>query len=227
MKFIGSLQGFAAMRVRLEEYLPQKGIIHNDLIELIRSRYEFQIFPQLTPGMRQLQIFTFAMGKFPTGDEQFAIGQLAMKEDGDIVLTITTEQAALVLADLVELLDENLGYRLAEANKIFSYVSNLVVEFDLDIMTSGAEKFSGISDAINTFRTGMPVSTIKRLVFGHGPIAETNDPLIAVESADFLIERRTGSPYEANRFFSSAPLQTIEHLELLERIEQIVKNHAD
>jgi hypothetical protein len=226
MKFIGSLQGFAAMRVRVEEYLPQKGIIHNDLIELIRSRYEFQIFPQLTPGMRPLPMFTFAMGKFLAEDDQFAIAQLAMKEDGDIVGTITTEQAALVLADLVKLLDENLGYRLAEANKIFSYVSNLVVEFDLDIMTGGGEKFSRIADAINTFRTGMPVSNLKRLVFGHGPITETNDPLIAVESADFLIERRTGIPYEANRYFSSAPLQTIEHLALLERIEQIV-SHAD
>jgi len=226
MRLIGYLQGFAAMREKVEEYLPERGIVQRELVELVRTRYEFQVFPQLGPGVLPQPTLLFAGGKFPGDGDSFGIYQLAMKEDGDVVVATTTEQADKVLNDLVNLLDVNLGYRLGTARITTRYVSNMVVEFD-----KGFEDYivslSKMASAINDLRVGRPAFNIKRISFGEGGITETNDPLALVEASDFLIERRTGTSYEANRYFCSAPLPTAEHLSLLERIEAIARGDVD
>jgi hypothetical protein len=222
MKLIGYLQGFSAMREKLEEYLPRTGVIPRDQIELIRTRYQFQAFPQFAPGTLPPATMLFVAGKFPSDDAPFAINQLAMKEDGDVVMATTTEQADIVLEDLVKLLDSNLGYRLGTSNRKISRLSNLVVEFD-DALENYIGKLSEITRVINDVRSGKPEFNIKRLAFGQGGIVDAADPLVAVEIADLLIERRSGTPYEANRYFCSAPMGTTEHLQLLERIEAIVR----
>jgi hypothetical protein len=222
MKLIGYLQGFSAIREKVEEYLPTTGVMPRDQIELVRARYQFQVFPQLAPGMLPPAMMLFVVGKFPSDDAPFAINQLAMREDGDVVVATTTEQADTVLEDLVKLLDAKLGYRLSSSNKIISHLSNLVVEFD-DGLENCIGKLSEIAKAINDARSGKPEFNIKRLAFGQGGIVDSTDPLVAVETADFLIERRSGTPYEANRYFCSAPMSTTEHLQLLERIEAIVR----
>jgi hypothetical protein len=85
-------------------------------------------------------------------------------------------------------------------------------------------KLSEIAKAINDGRSGKLEFNIKRLAFGQGGIVDSAaDPLVAVEIADFLIERRSSMPYEANRYFCSAPLSTTEHVQLLERIEEIAR----
>src|SRR5271169_2347490 len=116
MKLIGHLQGFAAMREKIEEYLPERGVVQRELVELVRTRYEFQAFPQLPPGVLLPPPWLFAGGKFTGNGDSFGIYQLAMKEDGDVVVTTTTEQADQVLKDLVKILDDSLGYRLRSAH---------------------------------------------------------------------------------------------------------------
>jgi hypothetical protein len=226
MKLIGYLQGFAAMREKVEEYLPERGVVQRELVELVRTRYEFQAFPQLGPGVLPQPTLLFAGGKFPGDGDSFGIYQLAMKDDGDVVVATTTEQADQVLSDLVNLLDVNLGYRLGTAHNKTSYVSNMVVEFDKDFEYY-IVSLSKMASAINDLRVGMPIFSVKRISFGEGGITETNDPLAAVERGDFLIERRTGTAYDANRYFCSAPLPTAEHLRLLERLEAIMLGDAD
>lgn len=222
MKLVGYLQGYAAMREKIEEYIPITGVTQRDVIELVRARYQFQVFPQFASGMIPPQMLVFAGGKFPSDDVPFSIGQLAMKEDGDVVVTTTTEQANAVLEDLVKLLDENLDYRLSSSDKSISYLSNLVVEFD-EGLENYIGKLSEMAKAINDALSRKLDFNIKRLAFGQGGVTETADPLIAVEIADFLIERRSSTPYERNRYFCSAPLGTTEHVQLLERIEAVVR----
>jgi hypothetical protein len=225
MKLIGHLQAFAAIREKVEEYLPTRGVIQREVIELVRTRYEFQAFPQLAPGGMFPQILFFVGGKFSGNGESFAINQIMMKEDGDVVVATTTEQASHVLNDLVKLLDDNLGFRLRIAHGGIRYLSNVVVEFDKGFENS-IISLSRMASAINEMRVGMPAFNIKRLSFGRDGIAETNDLLVSIENADFLIERRAGTAYEANRYFCSAPLPTADHLRLLEQIEAIARGDA-
>jgi hypothetical protein len=214
------------MRERVEEYLPRTGSLPREQIELVRTRYAFQQFPQLLVGMPLPPTFVFTHGKFQDERDSFAIFQLSMKADGDIVLATTTEQAERVLDDLVQLLDTHLGFRLSTAQKTKSFVSNVVVEFDKGL-ENDISALSRIADAINRLRIGMPALNIKRLAFGlSSGGGEPTDPLLAVEQADFLIERRADMPYEANRYFCSAPLSTTDHIRLLEGLEAVIRGEA-
>src|SRR5579864_2459814 len=173
------------MRERVEEYLPPCGMVPREQVELVRARYAFQQFPQILPGMQVPPVFVFTHGKFSIDEIPFAITQLTMKSDGDVVVATTTEQAERVLDDLVTLLDSNLGYRLEASHKTKSFVSNVLVEFATAVENHIAA-LSRISEAINTLRPNMPPVNIKRLAFGlGGGSGEPTDPLLAVEQADF------------------------------------------
>jgi hypothetical protein len=221
MRLIGALQGYAAFRESVEEYLPKRGVIQQEMIALVVGRYNFQGFPRLPPGTPPQPLSIFTSGKFPE-EPSFAISQLAMTLNGDIAVAVTTEQADLVLNDLCRLLDEGLGFRLGSAGMRKSYLSNIVVEFD-DGFDRYIEKLGNMIRVINHFRPGKPEFNVKRLAFGVGDISQTNDPLLSVEESEFLIERRQGSPYESNRYYCSAPMSTTDHIRVLEQIEAIAR----
>jgi hypothetical protein len=144
-----------------------------------------------------------------------------MTVDGDIAIATRTEQANLFLDDLMRVLDENLGYRLRSGKVTKSFLSNVVVEFDKSL----EEYFEAISKmvaVINDARPGRSPFNIKRLGFGEMDISPLQtDPLVTVERADFVIERRVGHPFEENRYFCTAPMTTEDHVRVLERIEAI------
>jgi hypothetical protein len=227
MRFIGALQGYAAYIEREEEYAPERGAVQTELIEFIRNRYGFQGFPTLSPGTMPLPILLFVGGKFSHGDDAFAVGQFLMAQNADMVVTVTTEQAELVLDDLVSALDEHLGFRLGQATKQKLLLSNVVVEFERGLETM-IDKLSKMAVAINHLRPGMPEFNLKRLAFGTGDVlGQSSDPIAIVRHADFLIERRQGLSYEANRYFCSAPMHTADHIRALERIEAIAREGSD
>lgn len=226
MRLVGRLQGYAAYIELPEEYAPEKGTIQSDLIEFVRNRYGFHGFPTPPPGSMPLSMLLFGGGKFTDGERSFSIGQLLMAQNADMVVTVTTEQAEIVLNDLVAALDQKLGYRLATANKQKLLLSNVVVEFAPGL-EENIDKLSKMASVINELRPGKSPFNIKRLAFGEGDVQGlSNDPIAIVRNADFLIERRQGLPYETNRYFCSAPMHTEDHIQALERIEAIAAEKA-
>jgi len=224
MKFIGPIQGIAAYRKPPEEYQPDKGMLPQELVELVRATYGFQSFPQLQPNTPIQASQDFQMGRFSTDEESYVINRLIMTIDGDIAIATRTEQADLFLDDLMRLLDENLGYRLRVGAIRKRFVSNLVVEFDHGL-ENYLVKLSEIIGVINEFRPAerLPFN-IKRLSFGEMDIfPPPADPLVLIEKGDFIIERRTAHPFEENRYFCSAPMTTEDHIRVLERIEAVAR----
>jgi hypothetical protein len=228
MRLIGHVNGIVAYRVPLEEYQPLVGALPHDLIPLVQNRYQFQTFPIFTPGDQLPNIFSFAIGRFPSETDSFAISQLVMMQDGDIAAAVLTEQAERVLDDLARLLDENLGYRLQTAKRAKSYASNLVVQFDQGL-EQYIDKLSRMASVINDLRPNAVRFNIKRLGFGTVDVAPPalNNPLLAVEKIEFQIERRVMQPFEENRYFCSAPLSSIDHVRALEQIEAIARGEAN
>jgi hypothetical protein len=220
MRLIGSLQGYAAFREVVEEYQPERGIVQNDMIALIVERYQFQGFPRLAPGAPPLPSLVFGAGKFESGEQSFAIAQLAMFAHGDVAITVTTDQAELVLNDLIQLLDKELGFRLGSANKKKRFLSNIVVEFDAGLEIY-LDKLIKMEAAIAA--AGLENAKLKRLAFGEGDVQQTNDVIVMIETADFLIERRQGAAYDQNRYFCSAPMSTSDHFRVLQLIESIAR----
>jgi hypothetical protein len=223
MKLIGPLQGIAAYRKPPEEYQPETGILPHDMIELIRFAYGFHIFPQLQPNTPPPASTEFQGGRFSANGSSFVINRLIMTLDGDIAIATRTEQADLFIDDLIRLLDENLGFRLRIGNLTKSFVSNVVVEFD-NGLEEYLEPLSKMIAVINDARPGRSPFNIKRLAFGEADTSPPpTDPLIIIERADFVIERRAGRPLEENRYFCTAPMATEDHIRILERIEAIAR----
>ena len=222
MKLIGILHGIAAYREAQEEYSPPNGVDPRDQIELVKTAYQFQVFPTLMPGSPPPHPLNFISGKYSSGENIFNINQIMMVLEGDIVMAPDTDKADLVLENLISILDENLGYRLKTANKTKSYVSNVVVEFDKGL-EEHLHVIARMEEEINASRPGKPSFKIKRIGFGGENSAPLTDPLLAVEATEFLIERRASRPFSDNRYFSSAPLRTADHIQALERIEAIFR----
>jgi hypothetical protein len=224
MKLIGPLQGIAAYRTSVEEYQPETGMLPQELTELVRTAYGFQSFPQFHANAPLPAIQDFQMGRFSTDGESYVINRLIMTIDGDIAIATRTEQADLFLDDLRRLLDEKLGYRLRDAAIRKRFVSNIVIEFDRGLELYLA-KLSEIMSVINDSRPAeRSPFNIKRLSFGgmdtYPPSA---DPLVLLERADFTIDRREGHRFEENRYFSSAPMTTQDHIRVIEQIEAIAR----
>jgi hypothetical protein len=226
MKIIGSLQGHVAYKEAREEYQPLHGATYNDIINAVVQRYGFQSFPRILPGMPISPIMTFASGKYNHEGMSFAIAQLIMTEGGDVVLANSTEAAEIVLDDLIKTLDERLGFRLQQAHKEKLIVSNVVVEFDRGL-EDYIRKLEQIVELIGAPLKDKPPFRLKRLSFGVGDVVQflpAPDPMPAMEGADFVLERRQGAKYEQNRYFSSAPMHTTDHLKVLERMEEIARS---
>lgn len=218
MKLIGTLPSMAGVLERGEETWPEKGATAGQILELVRSRYGFEHAP--TPEAAAVTNPNILLsGTFP-GEDGFAIAQLAMYQDGDVVVAQTTELADRTLDDLLAALDEHLAFRFATSRLERRRVSNLVIEFE-----EGFEQlFQGIgliSDLVNgsSERGSLP---FKRLGFGDSNMALVSDYMEACKRTDFSIERRAGAPEDSNWYFSAAPMSTTKHLELLREIERSV-----
>jgi hypothetical protein len=234
VKFIGHINGFAAFRESLEEYQPEKGVVYSQLLELVRTTFKFQGFPRVAPGTEPPVPLVFTAGQFSENETSFGIQQLVMVPGGDIVVAVTTEQADMILDRLILVLDEKLGFRLQSSKKIRSHVSNVVVEFNINL-EDYITKIGKIGKLINDAQPGMPTFNFKRLTFGRADIARSGpvnvvpqvDPLTAIETADFVIERRAGHSFEENRYFCSAPMASGDHIRILEEIEAIARAESN
>jgi hypothetical protein len=225
MKLIGILQGAAAARESQEEYMPERIPPFQDVVDLIRSTYQFVQFPVVAPGGPPPTAYAFTAGRFTMGSgDVFSITQILMTTDGDIVTAGSTDQAELVLEHLLKLLKDHFGYRFDLSAMPKKYLSNVVVEFD-DNLVKYFVKIGKIEQLINDVSKINKPFKIKRLAFGTEVLATPPaDPLVMIETADFLIERRVGRSLEENRYFCSAPMRTSDHIRALEQIEAIMRS---
>ena len=223
MRFVGSAMGISAIQLAADDVMPSKGLLQSDLISFIAQKYSFLGRPEVQDG----GVLNFQSGAFVRNEERFPIVQMTLLRDGDLVTANDTDTADIILQDLLNQLNTELGYRYRRevvSNRL--YVSALVVEFEdsfvkrLDPLSQLREAFSPyLADDANIYK-------LKRLGFGKdsnpsplniiGPSPTVSDMLYQ----DFVIERRAGVPLERNFFFSSAPLKTSEHMKMLEQIER-------
>jgi hypothetical protein len=223
MRFIVSHFGSAAVRIVNDEVAPPLGFPSKGIIDSIVQRYAFVGRPPDAPELQGHQAINFQSGGFTFEEKRVAVIGISLVAHGDIVFAPTTNIAERVLDDLIGHLESEFGFRYSSAKQTRIYQSNVTVEFNMDL----AEKISGLKN-FQTFigkRIARPDRSfqLKRLSLGSGdvpnPLVNTQPTLEILEQSDFMIERRAGAPYESNRYFSSAPMRTEDHLKLLEQIE--------
>jgi hypothetical protein len=217
MKFINSVSGSVVIRATEDDIIPEKGMGQGDIINCVTGLYNFASRPTVPQGTHLIfPILAFGDGKLSKDDYTIPIPQLAMIANADVVTAQNTDLAEEVARHFMNKMDELLGFRYSTAPKQLTYLSNIVVEFE-NVTDSAA--FTMIYNILETY-LGKPRS-LKRLFFGEGDVQQQQalSSLESIDKLDFIIERRAGAPYEANRFFCSAPLSTDEHKRALSEID--------
>lgn len=224
MEIIGVLQGMSAYREIQEEYIPERQAPLQDIIQVVRTAYQFQHFPVFGPNAPASVTLNFSQGRFVKNEMAFGITQLLMTPKGDAVVTTNTDQSDLALEHLLELLDTKFGYRLRQSSKTKIYWSHVVVEFD-DAIEKYITKIGAIERTISQKVGNNRTFKFKGMAFGTSTAAKLPgmDMIDMLDAQEFLIERRVDIPFEKNRFFCSAPLNTISHIEALREIESTLR----
>jgi hypothetical protein len=226
MKFIAHLTGTSAFRASPDDYVPSKGIIWNDVIRGIATKYKFANVPAIQRSTSQQVPLTFQAGEFGAEDEKIAIQYLFLASNGAAVQTSTSEQSDIVLEDLIAYLDNSFGFRIKASTKKRDYASTLIVQFEKSL-----ESYIGPLETINRLVRDavsappeVPFS-LKRLFFGKEFVEQAPVPmqvLDAIDRMDFVIERRTNHPFKENRYYAAAPISSERLLRTLEDIEKVI-----
>ena len=227
MKLLLSTHGIVSVKISQEDVVPLAGLLQRDLIQFIGNLYNFDVKPHIPaniPQQAMLPILTFNQGRFESGGQSHPVIQLIAFQNGDAVMASDTEIAERILTHYLDDLDSGLGFRNKTVSQTRYYVSNIIVEFDYDI-AARLEGINIISELLNKeiSRSDAPFS-VKRLALGSGdPVPLVFAAAEATSHADFTLERRAGQPYSSNRYFSSAPTRTEDHIRILESIEKLLR----
>lgn len=233
MKLIGILMGTATVRVSPEDVSPPNGIPWPQLTAALTARYKFSASmpPPIAGGINQMAPWLmFQSGEFELQSGKAAIQHLGFTRGGALIIAQSTDVADAALVDLIAFLDQTFAFRISSSPQKRNHISDVVVGFDhgIEEYLDRLQQVENLIDeavASNQLGTGF---RLKRLSFGREGFDPTErppasiSPLDAVESSEFVIERRVGHPYAENRYFCRAPLRTQDHIAALEAIERVI-----
>jgi hypothetical protein len=224
MKLIGTLQGISAIRYLPEEILPAKGVQQPALLALLRTTYRATPAPTIMARPIQhadISAMTFTNGRLEDGDTSYAISQMVISGNGLMIVSKSTDDSDKIYEHLTSMLDKTFGFKFKTFEPTKQYISTIVVQLETEIERAT----SPLNSILELLRLAMGEKdgfALKRLAFGSqhdgGPVIT----LDTLDKADFVLERRAGSPFAEKRYFSTAPLRTSEHIEVLGKIEEII-----
>jgi hypothetical protein len=203
--------------IRFGEFrlLNGKQLYGRKLVQALEDRYGFIQTPRTVAEFDLTKGISFAHGYY---DDRIVIQMLQIYNNGILVETeSSTTECLSIIKDVTDLAKDEVSFAFDESSERPQiYQSHIEVE-TLANLQEKIVAFERISDELN------------RLVVGNNEIYRNYqfsglsfaiDPTNKSGPSAFKFERRAGSPLDANLYFSSAPLQTNDHLHLLEVLEK-------
>lgn len=206
-----------------EEVVPIGGADGKAIVAAIAHKYEFLHLPDLSVGRDELNKngLVFESGAFDHLGDRSNIHSLKVYNDGVNIDALTTEAAEAFWNELLNTIRTEYGFREFVSHPRKYFWSQVVVEFDnrLSNLLSSYEKIvSKIRSAVApTYGENISNCWFARLDLRWDSTDRKNpDP-----APRFTIERRNGVPFDQERYFCGAPMQTKEHISILEMIESL------
>jgi|GEM_PF-1947357 len=203
----------------LEEVIPLDGMNGPTAIAKIQQRYEFLKTPD--PAMTREEAtkagYKFGTGQFPLKGKKSVIVEFAIYADGIVADARNSEIAETFLDDIIHFMQSEFEFRQFTTEPKRYFWNQIVVEFEKPIerLFPSFEKISGI---ISRYLNSDMSMSLARFDLQ----AEKGLQADAGPSPKFILERRVGIPYKNERYYSSAPIKTDEHITLLEEIERLI-----
>lgn len=183
----------------------------------LAGRYKFSKLPPAESLATQPLDMKFEGGVFTgVNGEPIAIN-LSIYDDGLIAETrASTEESDRFLNDALSWACEEYGlphHSQLGVNKV--YASELIVQLDLTNSIFGG-KFAEFAARLRRGISSNPQIPLEITGLHFGP-----DPSLTKKVAPFRVERLANVPFEREEYFSTAPVPTSEHVELLKLMEQL------
>ncbi|MGB8992959.1 MAG: hypothetical protein WCD80_12965 [Desulfobaccales bacterium] len=194
-----------------------KGInLYPIITPLLVSSYKFKNYP--TSIIDETKEVKFENGEF-INDKNVPISvNLSIFSDGLVVDTrSSTNDSDAFLIDILTRLSEEFNLpHYSEVIKRKAYISQLHVYTDkaLHLINPKLQKINSyLSENIIGF---------DNVTFEVGGIHFWPDQTKAIKPISFIFERVLNTPFSENRYYTAAPLQTNQHLELIDKLENIL-----
>jgi hypothetical protein len=188
-----------------------------DLIKAIIARFEFRKFPNDPASFGQSSGLVFEIGKW----DGLPIYKLTLFNDGIVLETsATTEETEKALYAILEwgaevglVFDPKMISRLLVVSTVAVYL-----DINLDNLHPVLKRIAAITSEAQSERMTIP------LAYRTSGISISSNTLTSkFPTAAFTVERRVDVPDSTNKYFSSAPLHTSEHLNALEELEKALQ----
>jgi hypothetical protein len=217
MNFISSEAGQALQLIDMDEVRPLSGeVFQPDAIARVMQRYRF-LSTSAPNRTEPNQPIKFQTGVIELEGETFLITNLEVYSDGVIITARNTDDADKIINDLIRWTITDLHFRQPITNIPRTYQSQVVVSLDQSL-NSFISRFNEIRTIVErTFNADENSLNVLRLSIGPYP------PGTLPYRTTWQIERRIISPFVPDRYFSTAPLPTVAHLDMLAAIEAITR----
>jgi hypothetical protein len=205
----------------LEEFAPASGANSPSVLTHIAERYGFNNIPNITTREDvNKNGLVFGMGHFQYDGQPFVISDFAIYTDGLAAVAERSEWSDAFLDDITSWVKSEFGFRDISSGIRTLYSSTVVVDFDTSPLKL-LRSFERIAELI-TSRTVTIVPGRQQMKFARLDFEiDKNDLPGQAAGSKFVIERRAHIGFDQERYFSSAPMRTGDHLAVLEEIERL------
>jgi len=192
------------------------GIYGLDLVRGLESRYGFFEVPRTLSDFDLSKGVTFLHGHL---HKRFVIDKFQVFENGVLAETrATVEQCDEFLDDLISWTLEEMPIIIDEnAPRGNAYLSQVEIEAEMHLNETLLTLSSiglDIAQKLDSYGQHSPEFRISGIRM-HTDVSN----FFPLKPVDFSIERRSGAPYTSNLYFSSAPLKTADHMNVLNQLE--------
>jgi hypothetical protein len=191
------------------------------MIPLLVNSYKFKKFPLPNEKLDETKGIKFEEGEFKNKeDETILIPSFTIYNDGFIAdsRSSTKDSDEFMEEILTKAHDEFNMTHYEEVIKRKNYLSQMFVSMDKSLESLNP-KVKEISKYLSENIVGFENALFRMAGISFFP---DQKPAPNINPAPFSIERQVGSPFSYNRYFSTAPLRTEKHWELLNIFEGIL-----
>jgi hypothetical protein len=216
MKLVASEEGRSLQLISVDEIRPMRGgPFLLDVAATIIERYRFMTVPQKLDTPNEAR--KFQNGVIVIDSLSIPVLSLDIYSDGLLVSTRNTDESDLVLDEFLAWTARQFHLRRITTLVPRQYVSRVVIDFD-HMFDRFAAPFAALSETVAE-AVGIDAGQLCITEMQVGPFPPTQ----YVYKSTWHLVKRVSEPMVANRYISSMPLATADHLEFLKRIEQEVR----
>ncbi len=184
----------------------------------LSGRYGFTEYPKDPAEQLKKEVIEFRHGKF----NDVAV-DISLYNDGIIVGSKSqTDLLDSFFQDVTDWARDTLGVILTKTQKVsIMYESTLVVSSQRDVLELAmGQPMRSIGSMISSRLAAVSNLNVEFSAYGM-LLAPDLLHIPGMKPNPFRLERRAGTDFSLNRYYSAAPLRTKDHLEVLNEIERL------